>query len=229
MSTTVSHLGAVLYHRRVARVNPVLVANAPLQWTLELTAHASQAEPLLAADGGADHLARIGLRPAWVIGDLDSITEATRAWIGEDHMVARPDQDRTDLDKALEFAFDDLGLAGLTVLGALGGRPDHDQANLGLLARLGKGGRLVYVGHGWTALAVPGEATLASLPGETWSFWTYDPNVRVTVEGVRWPIDDSKIDAASRPSISNEAIQHEVRIRSEGGAVIVMRQHDASI
>lgn len=209
--------------------NGVLVANAPLRWTPRLTALAAGAPVLLAADGGANHLARIGLRPAAVVGDLDSISEPTRAWLTEAAMVERPDQDRTDLDKSLQHAFDSLGLEEITVLAATGGRVDHDLGNLGLLARLSLGQRLIFELDAHRLLATRSEIKLESVPGETWSFWTYDPSVRVFVEGVRWPVENAALDAGGRPSISNEAIQHEVRVRAEGGAVIVMRQHDASI
>jgi thiamine pyrophosphokinase len=201
----------------------VLVANAPLRWHPRLAALAASAEPLLAADGGANHLARIGLRPTAVVGDLDSIRPATRAWLGEEIMVDRPDQDRTDLDKALEYAFDDLGVRSLRVLAALGGRTDHDLGNLGLLARLAMGERLIFEAIDQTVLAVAGETSLAAIPGETWSFWTFDPSIQVTVEGVRWPVTDAALDATSRPSISNEAISNQVCVLAEGGSVIVMR------
>ncbi|TFG39747.1 MAG: thiamine diphosphokinase, partial [Candidatus Aminicenantes bacterium] len=56
----------------MAHTNAVLVANAPLRWTPRLTALATAADVVLAADGGANHLARSGLRPAAVVGDLDS-------------------------------------------------------------------------------------------------------------------------------------------------------------
>ena len=185
---------------------------------------ATSAQPLLAADGGANHLARIGLRPAVVVGDLDSVSPNTRAWLGEDCMVDRPDQDRTDLDKALEYGFEELGINNLTVLAALGGRTDHDLGNLGLLARLAMGDRLTYKAADQTVLAVAGEASLAANPGETWSFWTFDPTVRVTVEGVRWPLDNVSIDAGNRPSISNEAVDDLVRVHSAGGSVVVFRR-----
>ena len=203
--------------------SPLLVANAPLSWTPRLAAMAAAAAPLLAADGGADHLARLGLRPAAVIGDLDSINCETRAWLGEAPLVERPDQDRTDLDKALEYAFDDLGVERLTVLAAVGGRVDHDLGNLGLLARLAMGEKLIFENAGHRILAVAGEAALVAQSGETWSFWTYDPSVRVTIDGVRWPIEDATIDAGGRPSISNQATAEEVRVQASGGAVIVMR------
>ncbi len=72
-------------------------------------------------------------------------------------------------------------------------------------------------------LAIAGEAALVAQPGETWSFWTYDPSVRVTIDGVRWPIEDAAIDAGGQPSISNQATEEEVRVQATGGAVIVMR------
>jgi thiamine pyrophosphokinase len=189
---------------------------------------AASAHPLLAADGGANHLARLGLRPAAVVGDLDSISPETRGWLGEEIMVDRPDQDRTDLDKALDYAFDELGVANLIVLAALGGRTDHDLGNLGLLARLAMGERLVFEAADQMVLAVAGEISLAAVPGETWSFLTFDPSVQVTVEGVRWPVTGAALDATSRPSISNQATGDEVRVRTAGGSAIVIRHFTAS-
>jgi len=201
----------------------LLVASAPLVWTTRLAGLAKLSDPLLAADGGANHLARLGLRPVAVIGDLDSISPATRAWLGEEPLIHRPDQNRTDLDKAVEYAFGELGLERLTVVAALGGRTDHDLGNLGLLARLALGERLVFTGVDRMVLAVAGEAALAARLGETWSFWTYDPSVRVTIDGVRWPVKDARLDATDRPSISNEAIADRVRVHARGGSVVVMR------
>ena len=201
----------------------LLVANAPLKWSPKLAEMAASADPLFAADGGANHLARLGLRPAAVIGDLDSISTDTRRWLGEDRMVHQPEQDRTDLDKALEYAFDTIGVTELVVLAALGGRTDHDVGNLGLLARLATGERLVFESEDDRVLAVAGEASLAARPGETWSFWTFDPSVRVTVDGVRWPVEDTAIDVGNRPSMSNEATSERIRIRATGGAVLVCR------
>lgn len=201
----------------------MLVANAPLRWSAKLASVAAEGSPLLAADGGANHLARIGLRPQHVIGDLDSIFPRTRSWLGEDPLVPRPDQDRSDLEKALTYAFDEMGLERLTVLGALGGRTDHEVGNLGLLSAHRRGTDLVYRQDDSCLLALSGEAGLEAAPGETWSFWTFDPAVRVTLRGVRWPVTDAALDAGRRPSISNVAESEEVHIRADGGAVLVMR------
>lgn len=204
--------------------NPVLVANGPVRWTERLVALAAAAEPLLAADGGANHLGRVGLRPEAVIGDLDSIRPGIRAWLGEERMVHRPDQDRTDLDKAFAHALDERGLHRLTVLGATGGRLDHAVGNLGLLARRALGDRVSFLDTDHRIVAVTGEISLEAEVGETWSFLTFDPGVRVSLDGVKWPVDGVALDLAGKPSISNEALADEVTVRAEGGAVVVVRR-----
>lgn len=203
---------------------PVVVANAPFRWTAELAGLAERADPLLAADGGANRLVRLGLRPVVVVGDLDSLEPATRRLLGEERLLLRPEQDRTDLEKVLHHAVDELGLDRLTVLGAVGGRVDHTQANLGLLARRAAGESLVFRTADELLVGVRGEAELEAVVGETWSFWTYDPVVRVTVTGVRWPVERAALDAGGRPSISNQAVATRVGVVAERGAVVVMRQ-----
>jgi thiamine pyrophosphokinase len=204
----------------------VLVANGPVRWTERLAALAAAAEPLLAADGGANQLGRVGLRPAAVIGDLDSIRSGIRAWVGENRLVHRPDQNRTDLDKALEYAFDELGLESLVVLGAVGGRVDHAVANLGLLARRALGDDLVFLAPDLRVVAVRGEAALEAVPGETWSFVAFDPAVRVDLDGVRWPVVSAPCDLPGRPSVSNRAAADAIIIRATGGAVVAIRWFD---
>lgn len=209
-----------MYH---CAVSAVIVAGAPLAWDATLAAIAASGRPLVAADGGADHLARIGLRPDAVVGDLDSITRPVRAWVGEERLLLRPDQDSTDLEKTLTHVFDVLGARRLTVLGALGGRVDHTVGNLGLVARLALGADLVLREAASEVVAVAGSAELAAAAGETWSAWTFDPGVRVTLEGFRWPVHDLPLAAGGRPSISNLALADRVRVATRGGPVLLTR------
>ena len=197
--------------------------NGDLNWTEDLARRVLDAPLVLAADGGANALARIGIRPDAVIGDLDSVNTETRAWIGEERLFHRPDCSTTDFEKALKFAFEDSRADHLVVLGALGGRLDHTIGNLGILAREKRGPALMLISQEEQVLATTVSLELASEPGETWSFWTFDPDVQITLKGVRWPVKNTHLTVGDRPSISNEATGTLVRVMPTGGPVVVYR------
>ncbi len=205
---------------------PTLVLNGPIQWNEALRQQVERAYPLVAADGGANALAEIGIRPSFVIGDLDSIRPELRSEIPEEVILHRPDQDSCDFEKALDYAFGDAGLEGLTVLGALGGRPDHSVGNLGILARECRGTKLIFHTGAAIVLALSGSMELESRPGETWSFWSYSPALRLSLEGVRWPLDRAPVHVEGRASISNEAIARKIRICAEGGSLLICRNFE---
>ncbi len=210
----------------MAHPTPVLVLNGDLEWTEDLARLALRAPVVFAADGGANALARLGVRPNAVIGDLDSIDPGVKAWIGEEYLVHRPDQSATDFEKALRFVFKQPDIDRLVVLGALGGRLDHTIGNLSVLAREARGTKLLLVSEREQVLASSEALDLESRPGETWAFWTFDPDVRITIEGVRWPVENAPVTVGERPSISNEATGTQVTIKPSGGSVVVWRALD---
>ena len=57
---------------------------------------------VIAADGGANTCLRYGVKPAAVIGDLDSIDEYSKFQIEQDLVHFISDQDDTDFEKALK-------------------------------------------------------------------------------------------------------------------------------
>lgn len=203
---------------------PTLVLNGLMSWTAPLIRQASRAKPLLAADGGANALSEIDVTPTFLIGDLDSVRPEVRARMATESIINRPDQESCDFEKAIEFAFGELGLKELSVLGALGGRIDHTVGNLGILAKQGRGLSLVFREPEALVFAVSGELCLESRAGETWSFWSFDPGLRLTLRGLRWPLSGARVDAGVRPSISNEATGRSVGILAEDGVVLIYRE-----
>ncbi|HPC83349.1 MAG TPA: thiamine diphosphokinase [Thermoanaerobaculaceae bacterium] len=197
----------------------VIVANAPWRWRPDLVGLARRAELLLAADGGANHLAAVGLRPAAVVGDLDSIRPEVRAWLGEDAMLARPDQDRTDLDKALAVAIEERGARSVTVLAATAGRLDHAFENLGLAVRWGRHAAVELVAEDGVFVPVLERAELASEPGRVVSLLPLG-RVEVWTRGLQWELDGDILDPAARISVSNRAAGTSVEVRATGGALV---------
>jgi thiamine pyrophosphokinase len=199
----------------------VIVANAPWVWEEDFVALVHRADEVLAADGGANHLARIGVRPSAVVGDLDSIRPSVRGWLGEERIVARPSQEATDLDKTLAFAFDERGATAATVLAATGGRLDHALENLSLLVRWSGRGEV----EGWDAGArivpVAGRVRIATRPGQVVSLLPLGRCQRVWGENLHWPLAGEPLDLATRTSVSNRATGESIEVCVAGGALLV--------
>lgn len=102
----------------------------------------SQADVIVAADGGAQALAHIGVRPDVLLGDMDSLGEGLAQELeqaGVPVLRCAPEKDFTDGQMAVDWALD-KGATDITLLGALGGRLDHLLGNVALLLRAARGG-----------------------------------------------------------------------------------------
>jgi thiamine pyrophosphokinase len=199
----------------------VVVANAPLDWSEPLVRLVRSAALVVAADGGANHLARIGVKPAAVVGDLDSLRPEVREWLGEALLVPRPDQSFTDLDKTLAYVIEERGARAVTVLGATGGRLDHALENLALLARWADRAEVELRDEASRIVAVRDRAVFTVAPGSTVSLLPVGRCERVWTEGLRWPLSGEPLDLLTRTGVCNEAIAAGVRVRVEGGTVLV--------
>jgi len=199
----------------------VIVASAPWEWDETSVRLVLAADEVLAADGGANHLARIGVRPAVVVGDLDSIRPEVRRWIGEERVAHRPDQEFTDLHKTLVVAFDERGATRVTVLAATGGRLDHAVENLAVLARWADRGEIELLDRETRILAVRSRVCLETAPGQAVSLIPLGRCERVTTAGLRWPLAGEPLDLASRTGVSNQALGDRIELAVEGGTLLV--------
>jgi len=208
-------------------VHAVVVGNAPWRWSPPFVTLVRQASLLIAADGGANHLARVGLRPHAVVGDLDSIRPGVRRWVGEERVVSRPDQDFTDLHKTLAYAIDERGAQRLTLLAVTGGRVDHALENLALLARWSTRADLEAWDGETRIVPVRQGARLGTRPGQTISLVPVGRCAGIRTRGLRWPLSGEALDLLERTSVSNLATGDEVEIALADGCLLVCC-HDSS-
>nr|WP_297573007.1 thiamine diphosphokinase [uncultured Peptostreptococcus sp.] len=92
-------------------------------------------ELIIAVDGGANHLYKMGIMPNYILGDLDSIDEEIRKYYESSEVVFKKfptKKDETDAELAV-WLVEEGGLLGIDIYGALGGRIDHELANIQLL------------------------------------------------------------------------------------------------
>jgi len=177
--------------------HPVTLVGGGAATAADLDIARHLAPDVVAADGGAGLCLAAGHMPKAVIGDMDSLSDATAARIPNDHLHRISEQDSTDFDKALRSVRAPLYLG----VGFLGKRVDHQFAALNrLLARPDKAVILLdaedVVCHlpPRLTLATTADMRLSLFPmAEVWGMST----------GLHWPIEGLPFHPAARVGTSN--------------------------
>jgi len=109
----------------------VLAGDPPSEKLLRASQAAS--ELMVAVDGGVNCFQKFQLSAELVIGDLDSLKAPLT---GAGKIIETPNQNQTDLQKALKYVIRKYAPTHIQLLGATGGRTDHLVNNLQICATL---------------------------------------------------------------------------------------------
>jgi thiamine pyrophosphokinase len=188
---------------------------------------AASSDILLAADGGAAFLARVGLVPQAVVGDFDSLDESIAGALAEQgvEFVRHPvRKDVTDGELAVEEALR-RGAGELLLAGATGAL-DHTLGHLAILRRLAAraiAARLVAPDLAVTVLVAPAEVVLAAPAGVRVSLAPAGSDATVTLEGFDYPLACGTLPADACLGLGNHVLAGgEARIRVHDGAVVAL-------
>ena len=185
---------------------------------------------VIAADGGARHLASIGWPVNCLVGDFDSIDPellATFQARGAEVAQYPVNKDEIDFELALKLARK-RGYSRIEVLGALGGRWDMTFGNLFLPRAAGWGSDSILFRHGaWNFLAVTGPSDL-KLPGREGDLLSLIPlgeDVHgITLKGCSYPLIGETLRAGFSRGLSNEMTVRETALSFESGVLLVIHQ-----
>lgn len=158
---------------------------------------------VVAADSGYDMAVELGYRVDVLVGDFDSIstTDIPQHVIVERHPR---DKEATDLELALELVNRESPTR-IVVVGASGGRLDHELAVTGLLCSerwreididwVSNRGIAFVI---WNRRIIHGDvgATLTLIP-------VHGEATGVTTKGLRWELEDDRLPAGTTRGVSN--------------------------
>jgi thiamine pyrophosphokinase len=181
---------------------------------------------LICADGGLRAARRLGVRPHVAIGDFDSASADLRAWAvrAGARIVAHPvEKDETDTELALDYAIA-AGARAIDFLGALGGRLDHELANVALLLRARAAGVFMAIREGRTiAFLAPRRSPLPAAPGDTVSLLPVSWRVTgITTSGLFYPLRRATLARGSTRGISNHVTSPRPAIAHAVGDLLVI-------
>ena len=212
----------------------IVVVNGEFARPGPLLAALRTADLVVAADGGANWLHAQGLAPDVLIGDLDSVTAdvlAELATAGCTIIRHSPHKDETDTELALLYAVAQRPTR-ITLLGALGGRVDHELANIMLLALPQLAGipTAIYDGASWLWLATAASASISGAAGDLVSLLPWGGDcLGVTTHGLAYPLHDEPLLFGPARGISNVMLAASAEVTVRVGRLLVVHTPQTAV
>jgi thiamine pyrophosphokinase len=190
---------------------------------------------IIAADGGARHCIRLGIKPDLVVGDFDSIEkdELDQLLALGCKLIRYPThKDFTDLELALQHAHQH-GATEVLVLAALGRRWDQTLANVllpagqaytGLKVRLLDGPQEILLVHPRQTLELHGE------PGDTLSLIPLMGDATgITTGNLEYPLQGETLHFGSTRGVSNVMQAKTATVYLETGLLLCVVIHQLDL
>ena len=195
----------------------IIAASAALNITIQKT----NADLLIAADGGYKTAVENGFSPDIVLGDFDSLGFVPKG----DNVVCLPVQkDDTDTLAAVRIGLL-KGYKTFYIYGGLGGRIDHTIANIQTLSFITEnGGKGFLVGENEMVTLIKDTALmLKSQNTGTVSVFAYGGNATgVSIKGLRYEISDAELNASFPIGVSNELCGKQASISVNKGSLLIV-------
>ena len=175
---------------------------------------------IVCADGGANKARKLGVRPDLIIGDLDSISPATRRFFSDVKTVHVESQNSTDLEKALDYLVKHKYRQAV-VVGAMGGRPDHSLSNFSILKKYHKRIHLSFSDSSCDIQIIDRRIAFASEIGSVISLLPLGRCEGITTTGLEFPLRDESLELGVREGTSNTVVSSPVKISVTKGSLLL--------
>lgn len=188
---------------------------------------------LVCCDGGARHLASLGILPDVLVGDMDSIEPCQQEQYERQgvKIIRHPvEKDYTDTALALEYALS-LNPQSIQIWAALGGRMDHAMANVHLLLRGKHSGVKTCLLDEFCEIFVAGaEVRFKNAVGCLVSLLALSPQVEgITLRGFAYPLTDGVLTIGESRGISNIVLTDPADLHVRTGDLLVIRYRQKNV
>lgn len=171
--------------------------------------------PIIAADGAANTLMQMNIKPNIVIGDLDSVLPEYLQQIPSHYHY---DQDFCDFEKSLQY-LEANNLLPAIILGTNGGFLDHVLNNINIFIRSG----CVLIAPPVCGFSVitPQTKRLV-LPHDIKISLLGIPSATVSTTGLKWELDNATLAYPGNTSCFNRTVHENVTITLHDGHLLIL-------
>lgn len=186
---------------------------------------------IIAVDKGLETIDYLKLEPQYILGDFDSVnTKILEKYKTQNIKIIKlnPEKDLTDTHSAIDLALE-IKSTEITILGAIGTRLDHTMANIHILKQaLDKNIKAKIVNEKNEIELIDKEIIIKK--DDNYKYVSIIPlttNVTgITIEGMKYIINDYTLSIGDSLGISNEQIDKEAKISIKTGILVVIKSKD---
>lgn len=181
---------------------------------------------IICADGGTRHASALDLKPALVIGDMDSAESSLLQKLQADDVPIERfprDKNETDLELAIAKAIE-LAPKEIVIVAALGGRLDQTIANIALLSNLQLATFDMRLDDGVDEIFFcRNQAEIHGRSGDVVSLIPWGGEVTgIQTQNLKWQLNDETLYPEKTRGISNEMTDDVAGIKISSGVLLIV-------
>ena len=208
----------------------VIIANGNIKNQNYFSKIIKQADLIICADGGANHLKKMGILPHVIIGDFDSLSPQNKIFFEKNNLKIikhSSDKDATDTELAADFAIEQ-NYNDITFIGVTGTRLDHTIANIFLLKKMAAFKiKCRIIDDNNEIFLVTDKITLTREKNSFVSIIPLTETVEgITTSGLKYQLTNAEIKSGTSLGISNQFSDETASIVLKKGILIVTKSKD---
>lgn len=177
---------------------------------------------VIAADSGLTHALAAGVRPDLLIGDFDSLIGTVDDTIKT--IKAPVIKDDTDTMLAVKYALAN-GFSRFLLLGATGGRLDHQTANIAVCAYIAEQSGVCEVRDGTNSIFAIKNSKITLNKKKDWSVSVFsytDKSEGVSLTGLKYPLENQTLTSTFPIGVSNEFAADKATVEVREGILLII-------
>lgn len=200
----------------------ILFLNGDLPSVKTIKKYCKTGDFVICADGGANGIAKAGIVPNIILGDLDSITAANLNYFRKKGVEIRKisEQETTDFEKSLRY-ITEKKLKDLIVFGAVSSRPDHTLNNFSILRRYYRKLNIKLIDTDFDIFYVKNKISFNSEKCKVVSLMAMPEAKGITTKGLKYALKNETLEFGIREGTLNKTSAKVINISFKSGHLLL--------
>ena len=182
---------------------------------------------IICADGGANKIKKLGIKPNVILGDLDSIRTDTLNYFRKTgtEIIKIEEQETTDFEKSINYCLENK-LDNCIIFGATSTRPDHTINNFSIMKRYYKKINLRIIDDNFEITFLNKSTIFNYKVNRLISFLGFPEANGITTTGLKYPLKNIALPFGQKESTSNVALGDKIKLQIRNGKIFVIRDFE---